>query len=519
MKHIYYLFFFAFLLNCVACVDALDMTPENSVTFMNVFETERELEIGVMGAEASVRNEMAGQDLAPNGEYSDYFEEGAFALLQEHQPFAYIIDWGWFYRTISYANAPLPYIDKIDMPQERRDFYKGQIYFFKAFAYLHIVRLCGDCVLIRDEVETTPQGQTSWIKVIDYAIGLAKEAVRLLPEWDKLTDANGNAVTHRARPCKGAANALLAHLCAWKAGCKYMAKPEDRNYDEQELWKIAEQACTDIIKREDIYKLADTPEDMCESTLVGGSMESIFESIFRNYWDELAQTKWDQSMAYTSMARFYQGYPVVTGSTMGEIQYMRNRITNETVERMFPEDDLRRDAWFYRYEYMRDSVDSEITGGYAYPYKYRKAYVSTDGGAGGGYFINFDANKIWWRLADIILLRAECRARLGGSYLQGAIDDLNTIRIRAKAKLYDASEYGGNLRYAIFKEREKEFLIEGGRWFDVLRNEYYKTELYGGFRSVSVQDIVDGVFFGAITSSYFWDNPLLRQNVYWQRRM
>lgn len=519
MKHIYYLFFFAFLLNCVACVDALDMTPENSVTFMNVFETERELEIGVMGAEASVRNEMAGQDLAPNGEYSDYFEEGAWALLQEHQPAGYITQWDWFYRTISYANAPLPYIDKIEMSQERRDFYKGQIYFFKAFAYLHIIRLCGDCVLIRDEVEIAPQGQTSWIKVIDYAIGLAKEAVRLLPEWDKLTDANGNAVTHRARPCKGAANALLAHLCAWKAGCKYMAKPEDRNYDEQELWKIAEQACTDIIKREDIYKLANTPEDMCESTLVGGSKESVFESIFRNYWDELAQTKWDQSMALTSMAKFYQGYPVVTGATMGEIQYMSYRITNETVEKMFPKNDLRRDAWFYRYEYMRDSVDSDITGGYAYPYKYRKAYVSTDGGAGSGYFINFDANKIWWRLADIILLRAECRARLGGSYLQGAIDDLNMIRTRANAKLYDASEYGGNLRYAIFKEREKEFLIEGGRWFDVLRNEYYKTELYGGFRTVSAQDIVDGVFFGAITSSYFWDNPLLRQNVYWQRRM
>ena len=47
------------------------MSPENSVTFMNVFETERELEIGVMGAEASVRNECVGQDLAPNGEYSE----------------------------------------------------------------------------------------------------------------------------------------------------------------------------------------------------------------------------------------------------------------------------------------------------------------------------------------------------------------------------------------------------------------------------------------------------------------
>ena len=97
------------------------MSPENSVTFMNVFETERELEIGVMGAEASVRNECVGQDLAPNGEYSDYIEEGSSSLLQEHEPFMYIVNWDWFYRVISYANVPLPYIDKIDMPKERRD--------------------------------------------------------------------------------------------------------------------------------------------------------------------------------------------------------------------------------------------------------------------------------------------------------------------------------------------------------------------------------------------------------------
>ena len=219
------------------------------------------------------------------------------------------------------------------------------------------------------------------------------------------------------------------------------------------------------------------------------------------------------------MAGYYQGYPVVTGAMMGDIQNMLYRITNETVENMFQDEDLRKNAWFYRFEYMRDSVDTDITGGYAYPYKYRQAYVSTDGGAGGGSFINFDANKIWWRLADIILLRAECRARLGGDYQQGAIDDLNKIRTRANAKLYDPSEYGGNLRYAIFKEREKEFLIEGGRWFDVLRNEYYKTELYGGFRTVSSQDIIDGVFFGVIKNSCFWDNPLLRQNTYWLRRM
>ena len=156
-----------------------------------------------------------------------------------------------------------------------------------------------------------------------------------------------------------------------------------------------------------------------------------------------------------------------------------------------------------------------VNDGYAYPYKWRYARVAMEGW-NAGQFINFDCNKIWFRLADIYLLRAECRARLDNR--QGAIDDLNKIRDRAGAKRYDVDEYNGDLRYAIFKEREKELLMEGQRWFDVLRNGYYKTELYGNFREVSEQDIVDGVFCNALEETLFLDNPLMRQNTYWLKR-
>ena len=96
---------------------------------------------------------------------------------------------------------------------------------------------------------------------------------------------------------------------------------------------------------------------------------------------------------------------------------------------------------------------------------------------------------------------------------------MNCIRERANAELYNPSEYDGDLRYAIFKEREKELLMEGWRWYDVLRNGYYKTELYGGFREVSIQDIIDGVFFNGVDKTEFIDNPLARQNTYWLNRM
>lgn len=521
-KQLYVILLFGFIGILSGCEEWIDFKPENSVTFENAFEKERDIESALFGMEQSMRVNMTTASWQPQtyGEYSDYRSSYSFDLLNENEPSAYIRQWSWNYNVIAAANVPLPYLDEVDMPQERRDLYRGCIAFFKAFAYLDLIRRWGDCVLIRDEVETGPIGKTSWPLVADYAIVQAREAVRLLPEWNELRDVDGNAVTHRARPCKGAANAVLAHLCAWKAGCKYMAQPDDRDYDEQALWRAADSACTAIINRPDIYDLEVTPEDVCEKTLVSGGKECVFESVFRGYWGELEAVYAQYNT--TCLGQSYESYPVITGQQPGDIKYITYRVLNTTVRKMFEEyeeggesrHDSRRNAWFYNFEEM-EQMDETITGGYAYPYKWRYARVSTEGWD-AGQFVNFDCNKIWFRLADIYLLRAECRARLDNR--QGAINDLNKIRDRAGAKCYDESEYNGDLRYAIFKEREKELLMEGQRWFDVLRNGYYKTELYGGFRDVTEQDIVDGVFFNALEETLFRNNPLMRQNTYWLKR-
>lgn len=52
-----------------------------------------------------------------------------------------------------------------------------------------------------------------------------------------------------------------------------------------------------------------------------------------------------------------------------------------------------------------------------------------------------------------------------------AKDDLNVIRRRAKATEYPAAGES-DIRMAIFREREKELLYEGHRYYDVVRNNY-----------------------------------------------
>ena len=508
---------------CGACEDTLRMIPENSVTFENAFENEREIEIGLLTVERFARRDLGMTNIecpAIYGVYTDYHSPNDRALLFENDAASYMGQWGHLYSVIAMANVPLPYIDKVKMPQERRDFYKGQIYFTKALAYFELGRRWGRCPIILDEVELKPVEFSSWVKVIDYAIAQTRMAIKLLPEFIDLKDYKGNAITYKSVPCRGAAQALLAHLCAWKAGCKYMAQPDEATYDEQALWAAADSACTAIINSP-IYELAETPEDVCTSTLVGNARECIYENVLRGFWEEMENEALTNNVF--CFGRFFQSWPVVTNKGKGDIKNMKYRILNTTVRTMYLSrtvgdtiiTDLRRDAYFYDFEHMEaDSI--QITGGYAYPWKWRLAKVSTSGWSVGE-FSNFDQNRIWFRLADIILLRAECRVRLGNQ--NGAIADLNSIRGRANAELYNSSEYGGDLRYAIYKEREKELIMEGWRWYDIIRNEYYKTELYGGFRNVSIQDIIDGVFFQGVDQIEFINNPLARQNTYWMKRI
>lgn len=497
----------------LACDDLLDLNPENSLTFKNAFETEKDIESALRATEWRLRESGGGiiRHASLRGYYSDNVKSSPLLL----QDFGYAYFTGYWensYDIISSANVVLPFLDKVEMTQERRDFYRGEALFFKAFAYLQLIRCFGNCVLVKDEVILEPLGQTAWPIVADYAIELAKEAIRLLPEWNELQDASGNPVTHRGRPCKGAANAVLANLCAWKAGCKYLARTEDQNYDETALWKQVDSACSAIINRPDIYELADTPEEVCTSVLVGGSKESIFESIYKGY-----EYEFDYGTGGVNLIlRKLPGYPVDPYAGMNN-KY-RGEILNTTVEKMFEEyeqngvkrTDQRRYAWFYNYDEMA-AMSPDITGGYAYFYKWRYPILNEE----YGYVEGVDCNLVWCRLADIYLLRAESRYHLGNT--AGAIEDLNTIRDRAGAKRYDASEHNGDLRYTIFKEREKELLWEGYRYFDVVRNGYYKTELYGNHRTLTEKDIIEGALFLAIPYSYMNTNSLLRQYPYWIR--
>lgn len=77
-----------------------------------------------------------------------------------------------------------------------------------------------------------------------------------------------------------------------------------------------------------------------------------------------------------------------------------------------------------------------------------------------------DQNYIIYRLADVLLLKAEALNELGD--LAGAAALVNQIRARVNLPAITASNQA-EMRLAIEKERRLELAFEGHRWYDLKR--------------------------------------------------
>ena len=101
----------------------------------------------------------------------------------------------------------------------------------------------------------------------------------------------------------------------------------------------------------------------------------------------------------------------------------------------------------------------------------------------------------------------------------GAKSDLGVIRQRAGAKAWPSENDSGDLQYDIFKEREKELLHEGHRYYDVIRNGYWNTEFDSNFPKLSETEVKDGALYLPVPQTAFSDNDLMIQNTYWVSKM
>ena len=518
------IFIYLLLLPLFSCDDFLTVESENDVTYVNYFKTESDVEAVIINMMA---NEIRGwgtkilanislQDIAALP-CDDFYNEKERNLESSVFMNPNRMDsWGGLYSIIGNADMLIDNAYRFEgITQERKEFWLAQANFMKALSYFEIACKWGDAPIPPSSTAKDPIVKSPAKAVLEKAIECAEEAL-VLPTYDKLVNSKGSELTSKQYASIGTVKTLLANIYAWMGGL----------YGENAYWEKAEQYASDVIDWKcGFYKLEPDVASLLTKTLGRGRVSD--ETIFA-----IEVTEKDFNYARHSLMWYL--YPGIALNTypyfdsrpdqVENIGSMTARISVETVNEMFPEEeDVRRDSFWYnlgKVSYWKITgwddegkpVDSvEIVSDYAFFYKWHDVIRTTDV-LNEGEIENVEGNRVIWRLADLKLLRAECRARLK---MSTAVDDLNDVRKRAGLSEYTGSSDSEVLRREIFAERDRELFGEGQRYFDIVRNGYL-DKLSVAYQMLKKEDITRGALYLPVNEKAFNNNELMTQNIYWQ---
>lgn len=501
-------------LSLLATACNLDYTPTNSITYSNAFSRESELNATTVSIHFYLNNCLESSSILTQvGLIAD--ETASSDELREWNPRTVIggnYDWKPLYNLIFEANLLLENIGRTQgLTDERRAYHVGQAQFALGFAYFTLSRAFGLAVIPESTSAIRQYPLSSMLQVIDKAIYHAEQAYSILPTYDKLRNLSGAAVSSKQFASKGNSAALLAHLYAWKGSMIELYGLSGASAQEA-YRKSVDYASVLINGQAGNYSLLSSPEELCKrlSDPAADNPEEIFSLVYD-------KTRSNNSVSHNEVAALYCTWPVDKTLSQGDITNAPFRLLASTVRSLYPDaGDTRRTAFFYEADQTHEVAGKD----YAIPYKFRNAIFVNDASSSSGLsFVSIDANYVYWRLADIYLLRAECYAKLGET--GSATSDLNRIRQRAGATDYPAPGES-DLKEAIFHEREREFLLENdSRYYDILRNGYQTTKLQGKFQQLTATDIAGGALNLPVPSAAFQDktgkiiNGSILQRKYW----
>jgi hypothetical protein len=523
MKHhkITYLANIILLIVLSGCSKWLDLKPESEMILDDFWQSGSQAESVVAGCYKSLTSDdcmsrmiLWGEGRSDNVGYFDTDDEELKRMVRfDLSAGNKYCKFAPFYGVINYCNTFLYYAPSVpgvdpNFTQEELHSLEAEVLTIRSIAYFYLVRAFKNVPWIGKPSTSDQQNfyvpQSPERDVIDSIINNLRTALVYAPTTYGSDDADKGRVT------KNAVRALLADVYLW-----------DMQYEN------CMQMCNQIIADKTL-KLTAAQTTLYNVFYKGNSTESIFELQF-------GESK-DNKQYNNIVSKYYGTYSDISSQLIFSSFLVNkdkfksdkspfNLILGNSIE---SEDDIRQKDFVY--------LEFGYSTGFFPIFKYSgfNRSESSDGTRSFYLYRNNSANWIVYRLSDIMLMKAEALVQLNRSQtdLQDALDIVNTTYLRSNYKdgtnalrieNYQSKEA---LEKLVLRERQRELLFEGKRWFDLMRRarrvgsvapllEFVSQKLGEGSTQVNSSSIMDALYL-PVNQGELDANPELKQNPYYE---
>lgn len=460
------------LLMATGCNKWLDVQPENDRTTNTFWVAKEEVEQVLMSCYTGLRDcelsfvlwgELRGDGIDLGTGYNADDEKIKKLDILPTNP---VSNWNNIYIVIGRANSVIKYGPVVlekdkTFSKELLNAYIAEATVLRSLCYFYLIRTFGDVPLViepyvddsapfNNPKSTEREVLDRIIKDLETVIPMSKPGFETTPS-DNWQD--------KGRAGRWAAYALLADIYLW-----------DGQYEKckQACDKVIASGKYKLLKQEDWYSLfAD-----------GNTEESLFELQWRG-----------SSQANTSLFNWYYG-------TSDKSRFVISEATIELYKR-YATLDLRGFG-----ATIATKEDNRI-------WKFAGTGINGDGGIVRPE-AQRDANWIFYRYTDILLMRAEATVMLEEDQFSYAYNTVGELRTRAgyMTPLPKPQEKKEAL-VMVMEERQMELAAEGKRWFDILRFAKRNNYEYKDY-------LVDVLLKGVAAKDYLvWKSKLSDVNSYY----
>lgn len=510
MKTIRHIVLILSLLSIGACTEWLDLRPESEIVLEDYWQTEAQASSVLSAGYRALTLPASVERMFVWGELrSDNVVNGDIILLDllrimtvnitPTNPFA---NWGVFYEIINYCNTFLYFAP--DVVNKDQNFTESKLHqmeaealAIRAFAYFYLVRAFREVPLVLEpsinDLQNYDQAKATEREILDQIL---KD---LLQSKQMVRADYGKGAYNKGRFTRNAVNALLADVYLW----------------DQQYANCVE--VTNEILADKSLQLVDGEKVINEVFYLGNSRESIFELQFDK--DIQYNSTVDMLFGYAGVPNGQLSYPVYLTSdgNFSPFNYAASAIKEST-------EDIREDHFYGKsvngtgysiYKYALIQITENADG--TFTPRYRTSATTT--------------NWVVYRLSDIMLMKAEALVQLNRNEqdLRNALQLVNTTYLRsnetADSLNFIAYANQGDMEKLVLRERQRELMFEGKRWFDLMRvvrrkNDptailaYLSPKLSGDNMQLKKLSVMDGLYFPVLKSELDINANLIQNPFY-----